>query len=372
MAILIVDDELSTRTALRELLAQTGYKTIFEARHGEEALKIALAEKNRLRLMIADWEMPQMDGLALLDQVAQIPELDLTPFLLITSDLPRAKLKEIQQKTDRLDAFLIKPFRLKALIAATHAAQTHRAITRNTIVVFEGERPLLELTNSAHQLGRILVTTQTAEQFRQALTTHSRRLGAVIIRPHASLTEILAPFSRSPLGTQTPIVCASLNPEEVFPVRLYCQAFLPPDVPSSRWEQTLRMLETKAGASLELDLLFQSLKEALQRKATVEALQLARSIIDVDSTNAEAHATIGDLLVSQNNIVLAVQHYQQAIQANPCLPRPYIGLLALTHPTLPEVAEAAIRFCPHNQAVLFAAACALKKAGHQTRPAGSA
>ncbi|WP_425474623.1 response regulator, partial [Shewanella algae] len=55
MTILIVDDEDSTREALRMALSQIGQKTVVEARNGDEALKILDSEKNRIGMIISDW-----------------------------------------------------------------------------------------------------------------------------------------------------------------------------------------------------------------------------------------------------------------------------------------------------------------------------
>src|SRR4051812_32161749 len=106
MAVLIVDDEIGTREALRDLLTEIGQKIILEAKNGEEALKIADAEKSRIRMIVADWEMPYMDGLTLAQNVSSRPYLDLAPFLLITSDLPKSKLNEFARTYPRLDAWL--------------------------------------------------------------------------------------------------------------------------------------------------------------------------------------------------------------------------------------------------------------------------
>src|SRR4051812_38442803 len=94
MAILIVDDEASTREALRNLLDRLGHGTILEAKNGEDALRVLAASGSRVRMIVADWEMPYMDGLSLVKSIEQSSEsYSLVPFLLITSDLPRARIE---------------------------------------------------------------------------------------------------------------------------------------------------------------------------------------------------------------------------------------------------------------------------------------
>src|SRR6266513_287884 len=61
--ILVVDDELNARTALRSILSEEGYE-IAEASDGEDGLaKISELSPD---VVLADVRMPKMDGLALL------------------------------------------------------------------------------------------------------------------------------------------------------------------------------------------------------------------------------------------------------------------------------------------------------------------
>ncbi|HWN56101.1 MAG TPA: response regulator, partial [Methylomirabilota bacterium] len=59
--VLLVEDEDDVRGVARESLAMYGY-TVLEARDGEEALRIAGAESDRIDLMVTDVVMPGMNG----------------------------------------------------------------------------------------------------------------------------------------------------------------------------------------------------------------------------------------------------------------------------------------------------------------------
>src|SRR5271156_1513414 len=98
MAVLIVDDEANTRDALKNLLSRAGQGTLLEAKNGQEGLKIIMAAPARIEMIVADWEMPHMDGLQLLKEISQVPALDLIPFLLITSDLSDAVLSKFHEE----------------------------------------------------------------------------------------------------------------------------------------------------------------------------------------------------------------------------------------------------------------------------------
>jgi two-component system chemotaxis response regulator CheY len=62
ISVLVVDDQLTMRALIRNALQQIGFKDIREAPDGEEALKNLLAKP--ANLVISDFNMPKMDGLA--------------------------------------------------------------------------------------------------------------------------------------------------------------------------------------------------------------------------------------------------------------------------------------------------------------------
>jgi len=66
--ILVVDDEASLRSALRDKLAYEGF-IVLEAKDGEEGLEIALREQPDLILL--DIIMPKMDGLTMLKKLRE-------------------------------------------------------------------------------------------------------------------------------------------------------------------------------------------------------------------------------------------------------------------------------------------------------------
>ena len=68
--ILLVDDEPTQRLIMARLLKRAGYN-VEVAGNGKEALeKIAAGD---FQLMITDWEMPEMDGIALCRELRATP-----------------------------------------------------------------------------------------------------------------------------------------------------------------------------------------------------------------------------------------------------------------------------------------------------------
>ena len=71
---LVVDDSRTIRTILRRLLVELGYE-VCEAADGKQALAVIDAEGTAVSLVLTDWNMPEMDGLALLKRLRQNPDL---------------------------------------------------------------------------------------------------------------------------------------------------------------------------------------------------------------------------------------------------------------------------------------------------------
>jgi len=112
--LLIVDDSSSIRNILKVYLM--GLKVeVLDADSGERALQ--LARLVPLSLMIADIQMPGMDGLTLVDKVRHDPRASVAglPVILLTSDrsdAARARMREVGAND-----LLYKPVTAEALLA---------------------------------------------------------------------------------------------------------------------------------------------------------------------------------------------------------------------------------------------------------------
>lgn len=107
--VLIVDDSAFHRNELKHWL--NGYLCT-EADNGEEALR--LVKLKRLDIIITDYHMPVMDGLALSAQVRLLHDKESLPIVMLTTDTS----KELRQrgKEAGINAFLAKPASEESLI----------------------------------------------------------------------------------------------------------------------------------------------------------------------------------------------------------------------------------------------------------------
>jgi two-component system chemotaxis sensor kinase CheA len=81
-SILVVDDSLTTRTLERSILEAHGYRVRL-AVDGMEALEQLRKEKPDL--VIADVQMPRLDGFGLLEAMKKDPDLNRIPVIMVTS-----------------------------------------------------------------------------------------------------------------------------------------------------------------------------------------------------------------------------------------------------------------------------------------------
>jgi two-component system, chemotaxis family, chemotaxis protein CheY len=106
MKVLIVDDQQSMRQVTRMVLEKLGIRMIHEAIDGKDAFQKATVQP--LDMIISDFNMPEMDGLALLRAVRSHQAIRKLPFILITGRGDRELVMTAAQAG--VNNYLIKPF----------------------------------------------------------------------------------------------------------------------------------------------------------------------------------------------------------------------------------------------------------------------
>jgi two-component system chemotaxis response regulator CheY len=103
---LIVDDQLSMRALVRTSLQQIGIRDIREAPDGETGLR-ELTQRPA-HLVLSDYNMPKMDGLAFLRAIRAHPPIQKTAFIMLTG---RADAELVQKAVQAgVNNYLVKPF----------------------------------------------------------------------------------------------------------------------------------------------------------------------------------------------------------------------------------------------------------------------
>jgi len=106
MKVLVVDDFATMRRIVKNILVQLGYKNIVEADDGTTALDIL--KKEKIDLIISDWNMPKMTGLDLLKTVRGDGGLAATPFIMVTAEAQQDNI--IAAVKAKVSQYIVKPF----------------------------------------------------------------------------------------------------------------------------------------------------------------------------------------------------------------------------------------------------------------------
>lgn len=113
MKILIIEDEMSVRENLAEILSSEGYDV---SAAGNGLVGFTKALKSSPDLVISDIMMPVLDGHDALAAMRQNPRLKHIPFIFLTASASESDF--MLGKSQGADFYLTKPFAQKDLLKA--------------------------------------------------------------------------------------------------------------------------------------------------------------------------------------------------------------------------------------------------------------
>jgi two-component system cell cycle sensor histidine kinase/response regulator CckA len=206
--ILVVEDNPITRRMLRVALESEGYE-VLEAANGRSALESAA--DRRPDLVVLDYVLPDMDGLALLAELRRRTGAPEIPGLLVTGMVSR--LDELRARAGEAVQVLPKPLEPSRLleIVRTHMTVPEAPARRRRLLVIDDEPLNLDLAKV--QLEHAGYEVETASGGQAGLEKARLR------RPDAVLTDVLMPsmdgfgfckeVRRDPHLAATPVVLVS-------------------------------------------------------------------------------------------------------------------------------------------------------------------
>lgn len=106
MKFLVVDDFSTMRRIVRNLLKELGFTNVDEAEDGVVALQ--KLEAGDFDFVVTDWNMPNMDGLTLLQRIRQSPSHKHLPVLMITAEAKKENI--IAAAQSGASGYIVKPF----------------------------------------------------------------------------------------------------------------------------------------------------------------------------------------------------------------------------------------------------------------------
>ena len=106
--ILVVDDSAVMRKIIIKAITEGRFKdsNIFEASDGLEGLKIF--DPSKFDLILADWNMPNLNGLEFVKKVREIKTNKKIIIIMITTEGSAGKMEEVMN--NGVDNYVTKPF----------------------------------------------------------------------------------------------------------------------------------------------------------------------------------------------------------------------------------------------------------------------
>jgi len=106
MKILVVDDFPTMRRIVKNLLKDLGFENVDEAEDGVDAL--TKLRSHPFEFVLSDWNMPNMDGLTLLQNIRADAQLAKLPVLMITAEAKKENIVAAAQAG--ANGYIVKPF----------------------------------------------------------------------------------------------------------------------------------------------------------------------------------------------------------------------------------------------------------------------
>ncbi|MBS1196759.1 MAG: Response regulator receiver, partial [Proteobacteria bacterium] len=106
MKFLVVDDFSTMRRIVRNLLKELGFTNVDEAEDG--AIALQRLQGGGFDFVVTDWNMPNMDGLTLLQTIRSTPNLKHLPVLMITAEAKKENI--IAAAQSGASGYIVKPF----------------------------------------------------------------------------------------------------------------------------------------------------------------------------------------------------------------------------------------------------------------------
>ncbi len=103
---LVVDDFSTMRRIVRNLLKELGYSNVEEAEDG--AIALSMLQKGNFEFVVTDWNMPNMDGLTLLQRIRSDAALAKLPVLMVTAEAKKENIIAAAQAG--ANGYVVKPF----------------------------------------------------------------------------------------------------------------------------------------------------------------------------------------------------------------------------------------------------------------------
>jgi len=192
MRILYVDDNIYMRQTVKNMLSYLGYPNLVGANDGLDAWRILSSEN--VEMVLADLDMPKIDGVHLLMKMREDRKLRNIPFILISGNLNKESVHLAGEF--EADGILIKPFDINKLRDVIIKSFEKR-ITPNKEreIIWEGEDALADqdiekLTSVVKRLETLKASGKSINIFKYLVF---KAFGALMMKQYEQVRQILIP-----------------------------------------------------------------------------------------------------------------------------------------------------------------------------------
>jgi len=107
MKILVVDDSSTMRRIIKNTLVRIGHSDLLEAEDGAKAWEV-MQQNSDIDVLITDWNMPEMNGLQLVQKVRAEDKYADLPIIMVTTE--GGKTEVITALKAGVNNYIVKPF----------------------------------------------------------------------------------------------------------------------------------------------------------------------------------------------------------------------------------------------------------------------
>ncbi|MGM0533330.1 MAG: chemotaxis response regulator CheY [Campylobacterota bacterium] len=108
MKILVVDDSSTMRRIIKNTLGRLGYKDLLEAEDGAKAWEQMQEHGDEVGVLVTDWNMPEMNGLELVQKVRAEEKYVDMPIIMVTTEGGKGEV--ITALKAGVNNYIVKPF----------------------------------------------------------------------------------------------------------------------------------------------------------------------------------------------------------------------------------------------------------------------
>ena len=107
MKALVVDDSRAMRVILSKTLQEAGFTEVAQAQHGKEGLDYLVGHPDT-NLALVDWNMPEMTGIQMVEEVRKHANLAQVRLMMVTTE---TEMAHMQRALDAgANEYVMKPF----------------------------------------------------------------------------------------------------------------------------------------------------------------------------------------------------------------------------------------------------------------------